>query len=57
MRSWIMHACHDNASCHLGVAHTLSMLERFYWWIGLGVAHTLSMLERFYWWIGLNEST
>ena len=34
---WIMHACHTNASCHLGVARTLSMLERFYWWIGMDI--------------------
>ena len=27
MRPWIMQACHANASCHLGVARTLSMLE------------------------------
>ena len=29
-RSWIMHACHADASCHLGVTRTLKMLERFY---------------------------
>ncbi|CAB1100851.1 unnamed protein product [Ectocarpus sp. CCAP 1310/34] len=29
--------CHANASCHLGAARTLSMLERFYWWIGMSV--------------------
>ena len=38
MRPWIMHACHANATCHLGVARTLSMLERFYWWIGMDIA-------------------
>ena len=37
MRPWIMQACHAKASCHLGVARTLSMLERFYWWIGMNV--------------------
>ena len=37
MRPWIMHALHANASCHLGVARTLAMLERFYWWIGMDV--------------------
>ena len=37
MRPWIVQACHANASCHLGVARTLSMLERFYWWIGMSV--------------------
>ena len=36
-RSWIMHACHADASCHLGVTHTLKMLERFYWWVGMEV--------------------
>ena len=30
-RPWIMHACHADASCHLGVMRTLKMLERFYW--------------------------
>ena len=29
MRPWIMQACHADASCHLGAARTLSMLERF----------------------------
>ena len=28
-RPWIMHACHADASCHLGVTRTLKMLERF----------------------------
>ena len=32
---WIMHACHADASCHLGVTHTLKMLERFYWWVSM----------------------
>ena len=31
MRPWIMQACHANASCHLGVARALSMLERLCW--------------------------
>ena len=30
-----MHACHADASCHLGVTRTLKMLERFYWWVGM----------------------
>ena len=34
-RPWIMHACHADASCHLGVTRTLKMLERFYCWVGL----------------------
>ena len=29
-RPWTMHACHADASCHLGVMRTLKMLERFY---------------------------
>ncbi|CAB1104650.1 unnamed protein product [Ectocarpus sp. CCAP 1310/34] len=37
MRPWIMQACHADASCHLGAARTLSMLERFYWWVGMSV--------------------
>ena len=37
MRPWIMKACHSTASCHLGTTHTLRMLERFYWWIGMNV--------------------
>ena len=32
-RPWIMHACHADAPCHLGVMRTLKMLERFYWWV------------------------
>ena len=34
-RPWIMHACHADVSCHLGVTRTLKMLERFYWWVGM----------------------
>ena len=34
-RPWITHACHANASYHLGVTLTLKMMERFYWWIGM----------------------
>ena len=34
-RPWIMHACHADASCHLGVTRTLKMLERFFWWVGM----------------------
>ena len=30
-RPWIMHACHADASCHLGVMRILKVLERFYW--------------------------
>ena len=37
-RPWIMHACHSDASCHLGVTRTLHMLERFYWWIGMDIS-------------------
>ena len=36
-RPLIMHACHAEASCHLGVTRTLKMLERFYWWVGMEV--------------------
>ena len=34
-RPCIMHACHAEVSCHLGVKRTLKMLERFYWWVGM----------------------
>ena len=34
-RPWIMHACHADASCHLGVTRTLKMLERCYWLVGM----------------------
>ena len=34
-RPWIMHVCHADASCHLGVMRTLKLLERFYWWVGM----------------------
>ena len=37
MRPWIKQACHSTASCRLGTARTLRMLERFYWWIGMNV--------------------
>ena len=30
MRPWTMQTCHANASCHLGLARTLAMLDRFY---------------------------
>ena len=36
-RPWILHACHAEASCHLGVTRTLKMLERFYWWVDMEV--------------------
>ena len=36
-RSWIMHACHADASCHSGVTRTLKMLELFYWWLGMEI--------------------
>ena len=36
-RPWIMHACHADASCHLGVMCALKMLELFYWWVGMEV--------------------
>ena len=36
-RPWIMHVCHADASCHLGVMRTLKILERFYWWVGMEV--------------------
>ena len=34
-RPRIMHTCHADASCHLGVTRTFKMLERFYWWVGM----------------------
>ena len=34
-RPWIMHTCHADASCRLGVKRTLKILERFYWWVGM----------------------
>ena len=37
MRPWIMQACHPTASCHLGTARTLRMLERFCWWVGMSI--------------------
>ena len=37
MRPWIMQACRANASCDLGVARALSILKRFYWWIGMSI--------------------
>ena len=36
-RPWIMHACHADASCHVGVMRTLKMFERFYWWVCMEV--------------------
>ena len=35
MRPWVLHTCHSTTSSHLGVSRTLSMLRRFYWWIGM----------------------
>lgn len=37
MHLWTMQACHANASCQLGVARTLSILERFHWWTGMNM--------------------
>ena len=37
MRPWVLHTCHSTTSCHLGVARTLAMLRRFYWWIGMDI--------------------
>ena len=37
IRPWIMQARRSIASCHLGTARTLCMLERFYWWIEMSV--------------------
>ena len=38
MRIWIMQAYHSTTSCQLGTTRTLSMLELFYWWIGMNGA-------------------
>ena len=35
MRPWAMLAIHANALCRLGAARTLSLLERFFWWVGM----------------------
>ena len=35
MRACVMQACHSTACGHLGTTHTLRILERFYWWIGI----------------------
>ena len=37
MRPWIMQACHSKASCCLGTARTLCMLERFCRCIGINM--------------------
>ena len=37
MRPWLMQASHSTASCHLGTACTLRMLERFYWRIEMSI--------------------
>ena len=36
-RTWIMHACHADAPCHLGVTRILKMLNRFQLWVGIEV--------------------
>ena len=38
MRPWVLHTCHPTTSNHLGVARTLSMFMRFYWWIGMDIS-------------------
>ena len=35
MRPWVLRGCHADSVCHFGVTHTLQMLQRFYWWVGL----------------------
>ena len=37
IRPGFMQASHAKASFHVGVARTLSMLERFYWWIAMSI--------------------
>ena len=37
MCPWVMQGCHSTASCHLGTARTLRMLERFSWRIDMSV--------------------
>lgn len=36
MRPPVMQTCHTDFVYNLGTAKTLSLLERFYWWIGMG---------------------
>ena len=38
MRPWVLYTCHSTTSCHSGVSRTLSMLRRFYWWIGMDIS-------------------
>ena len=35
MRPWVLRGCHADSVCHFGVARSLQMLQRFYWWVGL----------------------
>ena len=35
MRPWVLRGCHADSVCHFVVTHTLQMLQRFYWWVGL----------------------
>ena len=38
MRQWVLRTCYPTTSCHFGVSRTLSMLRRFYWWIGRDIS-------------------
>ena len=40
-RPWIMHTCHDDAFCHLGVMRTLKMLEFFLLVVRHGSLHEI----------------
>lgn len=48
MRLWMVRdCCHANTSCHLGVAWTLRILERFYWCVGMDVCTRWWLRRRF----------
>ena len=38
IRPWVLQTCHATTSCHLGVSSTVSVLARFFWWIGMDVS-------------------
>ena len=38
MRQLVLHTCHTTSPYYLGIARTLSLLLRFFWWIGIDIS-------------------
>ena len=56
IRPWVMLAIHANALCHLGAARTLSLLQRFYWWVGMN-EFTRFWIRKWHMWSHILQGT